>query len=168
MTPRRVLVVFYSRSGNTRRVGLDIAARLDADVEELLDDAHRRRGLIGFLRAGYDAFRGRAAAIRPTRRDPAAYDLVVVGTPVWSDSVTPAVRAYLEARRAALPAVAFFLTHGGSGRRRVLDQMETLAGKRPLATAAVRDAQLGHAEGHAIVARFIADLAAPASRVAAA
>jgi flavodoxin len=168
VNPRRVLVVFYSRSGNTRRVGLDIAARLDADVEELLDDAHRRRGLLGFLRAGYDALRKRPATIRPTRTDPAAYDLVIIGTPVWSDSVTPAVRAYLEARRAALPRVAFFLTHGGSGRRRVLDQMETLAGKRPLATAAVREGQLGHAEGEAIVARFVGDLApaAPRSRAA--
>lgn len=164
MNAPRTLVVFYSRSGNTRRVGHDIAARLGADVEELVEDTRRRRGILGFLRAGYEAFRGRPAHIHATRTDPAAYDLVVIGTPVWSDSVTPAVRAYLEARRGALRDVAFFLTHGSSGRRRVFDQLETLAGRRPLATAAVREGQIGHADAEAIVTRFISDLARPAPR----
>lgn len=161
MSRPRALVVFYSRSGNTRRIGHDIAARLDADVEELVEDRRRRRGLLGFVRAGYQALRGRSAKLRPTRTDPAAYELVIIGTPVWSDSLTPAVRAYLEAHRGELRQVAFFLTHGSSGRRRVFDQMETLAGRRPLATAAVREAQIGRADAEAIVARFAGDLARP-------
>lgn len=161
MNAPRTLVVFYSRSGNTRRIGHDIARRLGADIEDLVEDTRRRRGLLGFLRAGYDALKGRATTLRPTRHDPAAYDLIVVGTPVWGDSLTPAVRAYLGARRGALRSVAFYLTHGSSGRRRVFDQMETLAGRRPLATAAVRDSQIDAPEADAIVGCFVADLSSP-------
>jgi flavodoxin len=164
----RTLVVFFSQSGNTRRIGLQIAAGLDADVEDLLEDTRRRRGLLGFIQGAYQALRGRATTLRPTRHDPASYDLVIIGTPVWSDSVTPAVRAYLAARRGALRSAAFYLTYGSSGKRRVFDQLETLSGKRPLATAAVKEAQMGTAEADRIVADLVAKLRPPVVQHAAA
>jgi flavodoxin len=50
------LVLFYSRSGNTRRVAEMIARQLEADIQELVDKKGRA-GMLGFLRAGRDAMK---------------------------------------------------------------------------------------------------------------
>jgi flavodoxin len=137
----RVLVVFYSRSGNTRRVAHAVAEELHADVEEIVD-RRDRRGILGYLRSGRDAWRQRETSIDSPRADPRSYDLVIAGSPVWSGSLTPAMRTYLACYREALPEVAFFITHGGSSRERVFRQMAKVAGRVPLRTLAVREKEL--------------------------
>ena len=50
----KVLVVYYSRTGNTRFVAEAIAQSLEADIEEI-KDGKNRMGVFGFLRRGYEA-----------------------------------------------------------------------------------------------------------------
>ena len=50
----RVLVVYYSRTGNTRFVAEAVAQSLEADIEEI-KDGKNRMGIFGFLRCGYEA-----------------------------------------------------------------------------------------------------------------
>lgn len=153
----KVLVVYYSRSGNTRRIGNEIARALGADVDELID-LRDRSGLLNYLLAAIDGLIHRATRLKPPRLDPARYDLVILGTPVWGASLTPAVAAYLTTRRAAFRKVACFLTYGGSGAARVFEQMGSLTGRAPLATLAVLEHELGTPEAAARVSRFVADL----------
>lgn len=137
----RSLVVYYSRSGHTRRVAEAIAAELGADVESVVDFTDRR-GFLGYLRAGRDAVLGRLTRISAPRHDPAAYDLIVVGTPIWGASVAPAIRTYLAARTGSLPDAGLFLTCGGSGQERVFGQLTALCGRFPLAALALRELEL--------------------------
>ncbi|HEU5042435.1 MAG TPA: flavodoxin [Gemmatimonadales bacterium] len=137
----RALVAYYSRSGNTRRVAETIAAELGADLEPITD-LTGRRGFWGYLRAGRDAMRGRGTTIGAPVHDPAAYDLVVVGTPVWASSMTPAVRTWLGRVAGRLPEAALFLTHGGTGRERVFSQLTALCGRFPLGALALREQEL--------------------------
>ena len=81
-------------------------------------------------------------SIDSPRADPGSYDLVIAGSPVWSGSLTPAMRTYLACYRDALPRVACFITHGGSSRDRVFRQMAEVAGQVPLRTLAVREKEL--------------------------
>ena len=46
----KILVVFYSRSGNTRRVAEEIIDALDCDIEELFD-TQNLSGALGYLRS---------------------------------------------------------------------------------------------------------------------
>jgi len=57
-------VAYYSHSGNTERVAAALAAELGADLEAVVD-RRGRRGLLGYLRAGRDAVRGRDTEIEP-------------------------------------------------------------------------------------------------------
>ena len=41
MSKARILVVYYSRSGVTARRLMELASRLDADIEEIADRADR-------------------------------------------------------------------------------------------------------------------------------
>ncbi len=127
----KVLVVFYSRTGTTRRLA-EAAARVAGwDVEELID-TRPRAGLLGYLRSAIDGTFERLTQLRATRTNPADYDLVVVGTPVWNASLSSPVRTWLTERRDQLKRVAFFVTLGGSGAQRVLRQMAKLARLEPL------------------------------------
>ncbi|RLF84946.1 flavodoxin [Thermococci archaeon] len=125
----KTLVVFYSRSGTTKRVAQEVAKALNADIDELIDKKSRK-GVLGFLRAGYDATRGKTTEIE-FEKDPYDYDLVIVGTPIWNGRVTPAIRTYLLWNREKIKNAAFFSTCAGRPGK-CLEQMEELWGKKPI------------------------------------
>lgn len=129
----KALVVYYSRTGYTLRVAEKMAAALGADLERI-EDAASRRGVLGYLRCAREALRKRAAVIRPPAFDPAAYDLVVVGGPVWAGNVASPVRAYLQASKGHIAHFACFCTQGGSGGPGVLAAMAALTGLAAEAT----------------------------------
>src|ERR1035438_7625667 len=78
-------------------------------------------------------------------RDPTRYDLVIVGTPVWGWSLSAPVRSFLSNHARRLPKVAFFVTEGGGGARRVFEQMAQVVAADPVATLALaqRDVERG-------------------------
>ncbi|MFO7900307.1 MAG: hypothetical protein R6V58_14765 [Planctomycetota bacterium] len=133
MAGSNVLVVFYSRTGTTEKVAQALAAELGAEAEEVID-TKPRSGPIGFARSGKDAILKKSTQIRETTHDPSAFDLVLVGTPVWAGSVTPAIRTYLEENREGLTRPVFFLTTASSGIDHTFRQMGEICGKEPLAT----------------------------------
>lgn len=157
----RTLVVFHSRSGHTRRIGRMLAARLQADSEEIGFDTPGAQP--GYLRCALQAALGGTAAVRAARHDPAEYELVLVGTPVWCWSLPAPVRGWLEQNRLGPAQVAFFCTMGGSGARRAFAQMRRACGKAPRATLALTEAQL-EAGPRAAVDAFAARLAGPHAR----
>jgi hypothetical protein len=163
MATPRILVVHFSRTGNTREVARELAAALGADLEEIGDPADRT-GTLGYLRCALEAVLGVSAEIEPPRRDPARYELVVVGSPVWYASVASPARTYLWLERDRLPQVAFLLTHGGFGAERALGQMRTLAGKRPVARLVVREREVESGSHAGKVASFARSLLASAER----
>jgi len=138
------LVVIYSRTGRTRRVGQEIAAALGAELE-VIADRRSRRGLFGFLRSGCEALQAKTPAITPPQHDPRDYDLVVIGTPIWGGRMASPIRTYLMRFRGAFRRAAFFCTSQGGGHRDALAEMARLAGVEPVATLEVsaREMQLG-------------------------
>ena len=131
------LVVFYSRTGTTRGLAGQIADMLDCQAEEVVD-VQPRSGLLGFVKGGMHALKGRPTQIGEVKNDPAAYDLVIIGTPVWAGTMTPAIRTYITQQKDRLPEVAFFLTTGGTGIERTFRHMQELCGKPPKATLGLR------------------------------
>jgi flavodoxin len=138
---QKVLVVYYSLTGNTARVARDIAARTGADLESLRDPSHGT-GFFGFMKASLDALRGHVPKVGPLTRDIAGYDLTIIGTPVWARRMTPAIRAYLQIVRGKLRRVAFFVTSGDTDVVFLLPALEKAAGTRAVATAGFNQREL--------------------------
>lgn len=138
---KKILVVYYSRTGYTRNLAGEIVAELHADVDQL-DDRRDRCGIFGYLRCAREALKKRTVELLPPVYDPSNYDLVVVGTPVWAGNMCSPLRSYVAAHRAQLKEVAFFCTQGGSGAEKVFRDLAQLCGKSPLATLAVTDREL--------------------------
>jgi flavodoxin len=138
----RILVIDYSRSGNTHKVAEAIAGACGADLERIRD-VKPRRGLWGWLRSGRQALKAVPGKIRPPRRDPADYGLVVLGSPVWVGHVSSPMRAYLGQQAGKLRRVALFVTEGGRGGSKALAEMSALAGQQPVATLELRAKEIG-------------------------
>ena len=106
------LVVYYTRTGNARFVAETIAAEIGSDVEEVVD-MKKRSGVLGYLSGGKDARQGKETQIAPSKKSPADYDLIIVGTPIWAARPTPAVTTYLKKNNLSGKKVAVFFTQGG-------------------------------------------------------
>jgi len=126
----KTLVVYYSRTGNTKKVAEIIANKLEADIDEIID-TKERKGFIGAITSLKDSF-GAETDIA-FKKDPSKYDLVIIGTPIWMYTITPAVKAYLKRK---FKKVAFFCTCNSDRRIDAFKDMEKLVG-RPIATLIV-------------------------------
>ena len=120
----KALVVYYSRTGTTKKVGEEIARKLKADVEQI-EDVKDRSGPLGWLRSGKEGMKKILAEIKPIKKDPAKYDLTIIGTPIWAANPSSPVRTYMSNNK--FKKVAYFMT--GDNPATVFDEMEKLAGK---------------------------------------
>ena len=102
--------------------------------------------------------------IQPPQKDPAGYDTVIIGTPVWVQRPPPPVQAYLQQQAGAIRQVAIFCTLGGSGEQQAFAELSRLCGKSPAATIAVTEKNLAAPAHAAELAAFVASL--PAGAVA--
>jgi flavodoxin len=141
MEASKTLIVFYSRSGTTRRIAEALSAALKCDLEEITEP-RRRTGLLGYMRSLLEASRKRPSTIAPKKHEVSSYDLVVIGTPVWAWSLSSPVRAYLMATAGQLPEVAFFCTLGASGSENAFAQMMAVVGKKPRAVCAITQGEV--------------------------
>jgi flavodoxin len=121
----KTLVVYYSRTGNTKSVAEKVAQTLEAEMEEIVDEKNRR-GWIGFLKAGYDATVGNRTRIAETKKDPREFDWIIVGTPVWNSRPSPAIRTYLSKNDLTGKRVTVFCTSLGMGEAKAIERTKAL------------------------------------------
>jgi flavodoxin len=161
----RILVAYHSRGGYTRRVAQQLARRLGADVEPIRV-GQPVAGPIGYALCAIEAIAGIAPALRSGRHDPARYDTVIVGTPVWFWSVSSPVRSWLALHPLGRARVAFFCTMGGAGADRAFSTMSSLAASGPVATMALTDEEIDRGEDAKKLDAFVASVNARPHRSA--
>jgi len=105
---KNILVSFYTRTHKTEKVAKELAKKLKADIDQILD-IKDYSGIIGFIKAGYAAFSKKTTNIQ-TSKDPGDYDLVIICSPVWSATIPPAIRTYC--RDFEIPQSAWLFTCG--------------------------------------------------------
>lgn len=137
----KILVVFYSKTGNTERAAKDIAAALGADLEKI-EDKKNRRGILAWFSAGRDASKKRQTQIETSGKNPADHDLVIVGSPVWAWNITPAMRTYLGDNKENIKKYAFFVTSGNTDSEKIAPHVREIMGRDPLAHVGFNAAEL--------------------------
>ena len=53
----KTLIVYYSRTGLTKKIATHISETLKADIDEIID-TKKRSGAIGYMSGGRDAMKG--------------------------------------------------------------------------------------------------------------
>lgn len=137
----KCLVVYYSRTGHTEGVAKALADKLGADIEPIREP-RKRRGFWEYWKSGREAFLGILPAIEPVSHDPADYDIVVLGSPVWASRPSTPMLAFLAAHKNALKTIACFVTLGGSGAQKTLQRMADAAGTPAFATFSATEGEL--------------------------
>lgn len=128
-----ILVIYYSRTGNTEKIAKEIASRIDCDIEEVID-TRDRSGFLGYIIAGFHAALKKLTELEPLSHNVDDYSLVIVGSPVWAFNVSTPIRTFLTEHKEEIGDAGFFVTAGGSGCEAALSAMEEITNKTPRAT----------------------------------
>ena len=118
----QILVVYYSRTGNTRFVAEKIAEHLKADLCEVVDKKNRK-GRLAFVTGGYESIRKKLTKIEVSKSSD-NYDLIVIGSPVWANGITPAIRTFIQQNDFSNKQIAVFVTLKGDNPEKALENMQ--------------------------------------------
>lgn len=124
MENKKILVVYYSYSGNTKEVAEAIRQKTGGDIFEIkaegtYPDAYRPMT----EQAKKEIQDGFRPELTTSVADMAQYDVIFVGSPNWWGTITPQVSSFLEAYDLSGKKVIPFITHGGGGVQRTVADM---------------------------------------------
>lgn len=122
----KILVIYYSRSGNTKFVAQEIASNLNGDIKELIDK-NKRQGIWGYFWSGYDALMKKKTDLEELDLDLAQYELMFLGCPNWAANIPPAIRTFLDRADLKNKKLALFCTQDSMGAERVLNNLRLLS-----------------------------------------
>lgn len=108
------LIIYYSRTNNTKLVAQCIAKKFDAKLLEV-KDKQKRSGILGFVKGGYDSIRENDTEIEYEKVDLKDYDNIFIGTPVWASKPTPAILQFIKENEFSGTKCVTFATMMGSG-----------------------------------------------------
>lgn len=128
----RPLVLFASRTGNTRAVAEMIASRLDCDIIEIEPSQPYEEDYNAQLQRAQEEIaaigRGDYPAISTSVEDLDRYDIILAGYPIWYGSMASPMQTFLHenAERLAGKRIALFATSGSSGMSASVDEAARL------------------------------------------
>ncbi|MFX1310455.1 MAG: flavodoxin family protein, partial [Promethearchaeota archaeon] len=87
---RKVLVVYYSLTGNTKMIAEAIAESIDSDILELkpVKELNAESGMKYFW-GGFQATMKKKPKLEEFDINPLDYELIILGTPVWAWTISP-------------------------------------------------------------------------------
>lgn len=111
----KALIVFYSLTGNTRKVSTILAEELKADVSEVTCKAYS--GFAGSLRQGWDVLTGGAPPIEVPNAAHVGYDLIIAAGPTWGARPATPIRTFIRLWEPKGRALAVPLTCDGTSQK---------------------------------------------------
>jgi flavodoxin len=112
----KMLVLYYSQTGNTKAVAEEIANKLGADIEEItMVDPYDPDFQVTIDRCLKEREQEILPTINPVKADLANYDVVFLGYPVWFGTYAPPVIKFLNDADLSGKKIVPFCTFGSGG-----------------------------------------------------
>lgn len=144
----KVLVAYFSHSGNTREVARQISEATGGDLFEIVPATPYPTEYRAVVDQGKKEIE---AGVRPALKNPVGdlsqYDVIFVGSPCWWATIAPPVATFLTSCDLAGKTVVPFMTHEGSRMGRSEEDIRklcagaTLLDGLPLRGGAVKDSR---------------------------
>lgn len=124
MENKKILVAYYSYSGNTKEVAEAIHQKVGGDIFEIKAEgtypASYRPMTEQAKKEIQDGFRPK---LTTAVANMAQYDVVFLGSPNWWGTITPQVSSFIDTYNMNGKRVIPFITHGGGGVQRTISDM---------------------------------------------
>lgn len=113
----KTLVVYYSYEGSTRSIAQTIASTLEADIMECRPTKDiSSKGFMKYVWGGRQVVFKKRPKLEVFEKNPAEYETIILGTPVWSFTYAPAIRSFLSTVILQKKNIGVFCCHeGGKG-----------------------------------------------------
>lgn len=125
---KRILITYFSWSGNTKHIAEEIQNRVGGDMFRIETATpypnDYNETAYGVAKKQHDE------NIFPelkSKGDVSNYDVIFVGTPAWWYTMAPAVKTFLKENNFEGKTIVPFTTHGGGGGYHIPDDMAKLA-----------------------------------------
>jgi flavodoxin len=116
----QVLVVYFSRSGNTRKIANLVQQQVGGTLHEIQVAVPYPASYNAVVeQAKKEIQAGHKPALRSTLDDVESYDTVFVGSPNWWNTIAPPVATFLSENDLSGKTIVPFCTHGGGGLGRI-------------------------------------------------
>lgn len=112
----KTLIIYYSRTGNSKLISQVLQKELNAQVLEV-KDLEDRSGTLGYAGAGFDGFFDRHTTIEPTKADLSPYSNIVIVSPIWNWKLSTPIHTFLDNNRLDGKTVVLF-TNGNNDIRK--------------------------------------------------
>lgn len=123
----KTLVVYFSRSGNTELVALQIAKKFKAEIVKLVAEDYEI-GFFGWLNSLKDA-RSHIANIKPDKIELSQFDTIFIGSPIWLYSPAPPVWTFAEKNDFTNKKVVLFNTYNSNFGQNYIDEFKSIIEK---------------------------------------
>lgn len=133
-----ILIVYYSRTGNTGKAAAKLRDALSCDMLEI-DDGVKRKGIFGYIKCVFHAVRKKTFPLEPMDKDPSGYDMVVLCTPVWAGTMSTPTRSFVSQFKHQIEHHSIVCTQGSVKEQRVFTGMKELMGREAVARTFISD-----------------------------
>ena len=110
---RKTLCVYCTRTNRTKEIMETVATSLNADLVRITDGVNRA-GPFGYIGAAVLALKRSLPEILAvnTPKPMAEYDRIILGAPIWAETVCPLAKAFLNRYRPLINGkVSYVVTH---------------------------------------------------------
>jgi len=122
----KTAVIFYSLDGNCSFVAEEIKEKLNSDLIQLhVKNEKKRRGPFKFFWCCGLMFSNKNPPLEPYTFDPSAYDLIIIGAPVWASSPAAPIKTFISEKGITGKKIALFVCHAG-GKGDALEKFKAL------------------------------------------
>ena len=124
----KIIVIYYTRTGKTEIVAKAIAEEFSCELRKIQEKPNRK-GLFGYIRAGYDAIKRKTVQLISPNFS-LDYDLIFIGTPTWAWRPVPAIITYLQQCNLENKDVILFSTYASSSGNSVKIMWDVVENKK--------------------------------------
>jgi len=118
----KILVIYFSRSGNTKLMAEEISKYYEASLIHL-EATDYRPGFLGLINAVMDS-RSERAEITPAKIDLSPYQTIFIGAPIWWHSPAPPVWQFVHNNNFGDKTVVLFTTFNSSFKQKYIDDFQ--------------------------------------------
>ncbi|MBQ3640832.1 flavodoxin [bacterium] len=127
MTEKKILIAYYSFSGNTKKAALEIQKITNGDLFEIIPSSAYPNSYNDVVNQAKKEKETKYCPELINNIDISGYDVIFLGTPVWWYTFASPIRTFLSKNNFSNKTIIPFCTHGGGGASSTYSDMKELA-----------------------------------------